>query len=528
MLTKLKKFAAANLILAMAATVAAPGAALADNDRGHKDYDREYNKTGTRMMLKDVDKHWAKKNVWKLNLEGVIKGYNDGSFLPEKNVSTMEAVVMAVRLLGLEAEANGKMNAQLPFKDAGDIPAWAVGYIAVALDKGIIDTGNGYFLPNKAASRMDATTILVRSLGKQVDNQAAGAQLKFTDLKTMNTGARNYIALAVLNKLITGYEDGSFRPASSVTRAELATLFARAQENNRLGINKYKFKGTLTSVSTVESKISVTTGVYDAVYGAVYGTVYGSSEDYKVITGAAIYRNNQAVELAGLKPQDKVELLLNQSGDVVFIDAKEPAQAEEQNLLQGIVTQVVAANKTLKVLLSGVIEVQYAVAGDAVIVRDGKTVALGDIQVHDRVKMVQNTQGLIANINAVPAQVKKPGPVITLAKVIKIEVKGRGAKIELEQKEVNGEFRAGVELKTPGQKLELKGESAQDFIEKIVNNLNLDQADSPAKITDAVNRVFEPILGTGVQKYEIEIQGPGQRIKIDNQIDKEEDEDEDD
>ena len=227
MFTKLKKFAAANLILALAASVAAPGVALADNDR-------EHNQTELKTTLRDVDKHWAKKNVWKLNMEGVIKGYQDGSFQPEKSVSKAESVVMAVRLLGLEAEANAKMNAQLPFKDAAAIPAWAVGYIAVALEKGIIDEGNGYFQPDKAATRMDATTILVRSLGKQVDRQASEAQLKFTDVRTISTVAQNYIAMAVLNNLIKGYEDGSFRPGGLVTRAELATLFARAQERNVL------------------------------------------------------------------------------------------------------------------------------------------------------------------------------------------------------------------------------------------------------------------------------------------------------
>ncbi|MFZ3171632.1 MAG: S-layer homology domain-containing protein, partial [Carboxydocellales bacterium] len=399
------------------------------------------NQNEIKITLRDVDKHWAKKNVWKLNMEGVIKGYEDGSFQPEKSVSKAESVVMAVRLLGLEAEANTKINAQLPFKDAAAIPAWAVGYIAMALEKGIIDQGNDYFQPDKAATRMDATTILVRSLGKPVNSQVSEAQLKFTDVRTISTDAQNYIAMAVLNNLIKGYEDGSFRPAGSVTRAELATIFDRAQERNELGINKFRLKGTLTAVSASESIVSVNTGVYDAVYDAVYS----GSKNYKVISGAAIYRNDQAVELVSLKPQDNVELLLNKVGDIVFIDAKEPAQAEEQNLLKGFVTQVEAVNKTLKVLLSGVLEVRYAVAGDAVIMREGKTAAFSAIQVHDRVEMVQNPQGLIAKIKAVPVT-KKSGVVISFVKNIKYELKGKGAKIKLEQKVENRKLKYKVEL----------------------------------------------------------------------------------
>jgi hypothetical protein len=322
----------------------------------------------------------------------------------------------------------------------------------VALEKGIIDEGNGHFQPDKAATRMDATTILVRSLGKPMNRQATEAQLKFTDVRTISTDAQNYIAMAVLNNLIKGYEDGSFRPTGSVTRAELATIFARAQESNELGINKAKINGTLTAVSASEFKISVKSGISNAVYNitkSVYGvsdTVYSVSKEYIVISGAAIYRNDQAVELVSLQPQDKVQLLLNQAGEVVFIDAKAWAKAEEQNLLKGYVTQVDANNKTLIVLLAGVLEVRYAVAGDAVIMREGKIAALGDIQVHDRVEMVQKPQGLIVKINVVPAVTKKPGAVISIVKKIKFELKDKDAKIKLEHKEENSKLNYKVEL----------------------------------------------------------------------------------
>lgn len=69
--------------------------------------------------------------------KGVVKGYPDGSFKPNANVSNAEAITMIVRALNREADATGE---------------WPVGHISVAASLSIISSG---FASNALATRGD-------------------------------------------------------------------------------------------------------------------------------------------------------------------------------------------------------------------------------------------------------------------------------------------------------------------------------------------------------------------------------------
>src|SRR5690606_30427887 len=81
---------------------------------------------------------WAYAHIMRLVSQGVFKGYDDGSFRPQNNISRIETLIAAVRLLGLENEAKKpeNMNAKLNFKDFDQLKKkypQAVGYVTVAL-----------------------------------------------------------------------------------------------------------------------------------------------------------------------------------------------------------------------------------------------------------------------------------------------------------------------------------------------------------------------------------------------------------
>jgi hypothetical protein len=99
------------LIMTLAMSLIIPGLAMASKDE-------DENEDG-HGKLKDVGKHWASNNVENLKLQGVINGYPDGTFRPEAAVNTTEAVVMAVKLLGLDDLAKSKANATLAFTGSG-------------------------------------------------------------------------------------------------------------------------------------------------------------------------------------------------------------------------------------------------------------------------------------------------------------------------------------------------------------------------------------------------------------------------
>jgi len=107
---------------------------------------------------------------------------------------------------------------------------WAEGYIKQAVSQGII---NGYpeqmFKPDNAVTRAEFTVMLATALN--LDEQ--GAALGFTDDDQIGQWAKQAVSLALKAGIVDGYKDGSFRPDVHITRAEMATMIAKALNVSR-------------------------------------------------------------------------------------------------------------------------------------------------------------------------------------------------------------------------------------------------------------------------------------------------------
>ncbi|QJC54063.1 hypothetical protein HGI30_22755 [Paenibacillus albicereus] len=82
--------------------------------------------------------------------------------------------------------------------------------------------GPGVFAPDAPITRAEVAALLVRSLG------LADAQTGRPFLDTAGGWYEQAVSTAYRTGLITGYEDGSFRPGRSVTRQELVTMVVAA------------------------------------------------------------------------------------------------------------------------------------------------------------------------------------------------------------------------------------------------------------------------------------------------------------
>ncbi len=152
------------------------------------------------------------------------------------------------RLLAI-ADADGLRRAsaeavvtRVPAADAGPDPTpppdpeppalpdvaghWAEEAIRSLAADGIV-TGfpDGAFRPDGWVTRTQFAVMLARALGLQPDPDPA---LAFADGAAIGDWAAGYVSAMVEAGLITGYEDGTFRPAARITRAELAVLVTRA------------------------------------------------------------------------------------------------------------------------------------------------------------------------------------------------------------------------------------------------------------------------------------------------------------
>ncbi|MGU3471658.1 choice-of-anchor I family protein [Paenibacillus sp. D51F] len=110
----------------------------------------------------------------------------------------------------------------------GDIGGhWAADSIREASAQGLLTGyGDGSFRPNAPVTRLELTAMLLRAMGVKEPGETAAS--RFSDGASIPAWGRAFAAEAAERGLVSGYEDGSFRPDQRVTRAELAVLLSRA------------------------------------------------------------------------------------------------------------------------------------------------------------------------------------------------------------------------------------------------------------------------------------------------------------
>ena len=94
---------------------------------------------------------------------GVVNGYKDGTFCPNKNISRQEMTAMLARyaknVSKMDTTAKGNLD---KYTDRGDVQAWALNDIVWAVDNGIINGYDGKLWPNDQATRAEFATIVMR------------------------------------------------------------------------------------------------------------------------------------------------------------------------------------------------------------------------------------------------------------------------------------------------------------------------------------------------------------------------------
>ena len=198
----------------------------------------------------DINGHWAERDIITWENSNLIKGYDDGTFKPDNNITRAEFVTLVNRVFEFTKEA------QVNFSDvsSGD---WFVKEIAKAQAQGYI-TGyeDGTIKPNNPITREEVAAIIFK-LVKLTPPGNMDALNKFVDASKIPDWSRNYINAVVVNGYMSGYEDNTCQPEKSITRAESVTILNRVIEKN------------LNKVETPE--VSVITGS-----AVLPGTVSGS------------------------------------------------------------------------------------------------------------------------------------------------------------------------------------------------------------------------------------------------------------
>jgi len=173
--------------------------------------------------LPDVGDHWAKAGIEKWVDSGLAKGYPDGTFKPDNNITRAEFVALMNRAFDVP-----KDGAAISFADvkAAD---WYYADVCAAANGGYV---KGYedntFRPNNAITRAEAAAIVARLL--ELPAGDLGALDKFSDAASIADWAKGSVAAMVEANLLSGYPDGTFGPAKLITRAESVVTLDRAAD----------------------------------------------------------------------------------------------------------------------------------------------------------------------------------------------------------------------------------------------------------------------------------------------------------
>lgn len=183
----------------------------------------------TVVSFNDIENHWAKDYINPMAGKGIFKGYEDGTFRPDIGLSRQEMAVSVVRLLGLEEELGTADIA--PFTDDDKIASWAKDYVYLLVSKGIFKGyDDGSFGPDGVITREQLSLVLARALNNTPETLS---EISFNDADKISGWAKDAVGVMVTLKIVNGYEDLTFRPQNTVTRAEACTMMYKFLENNR-------------------------------------------------------------------------------------------------------------------------------------------------------------------------------------------------------------------------------------------------------------------------------------------------------
>lgn len=329
---------------------------------------------------------WGLSHVTKMQVKGIFRGRAAGLFAPGAKITHQESAVAIVRLLDAEAKAEALTAAEIDallkdMPDQANIASWARASVAVLVKLGVISPTER-LAPESEATRLDIAVWLVKALGLEAEARAhMGTALAFKDAALIPADKVGHVAVAVEHKLITGYDDRTFRPQQPVKRIEMAVMLGRA--DNLVDRNRAdELKGTVTAVDILTSSLKLKTADKEL--------------SVAVAPEAAIFVDTAEKSLVDLKAGMKVEVKLNSEGQAIFVGAQ--TVALPQRTISGRITDIAQVSIDFKSRVA--IDGQVYVLGDnAELKVNGTAASLDDLKVGDTVRATL-TGDLIVRLEA--------------------------------------------------------------------------------------------------------------------------------
>ncbi|MEI7024473.1 S-layer homology domain-containing protein [Paenibacillus sp. y28] len=323
--------------------------------------------TSLKQSFPDVKSdHWSLKYVTKLALTGIVQGDGAGNFNPDQNVTQEDAVIMAIRMMGLEDEAkSAKTEYILPVTVRAD----AKPYVNMAFDRGLIlpsetQESTGKTWGSQPATREWVARLVVRAMGKESDaEKLVNTPSVFTDSKEMTPANVGYINAAAALGIVNGFDDGSFQPKVSVTRSQMAAFLSRADSylpshSSRM-MNGYVVDMNDKSI-TIQSKDGQVTSLE--------------------LSGSAVYfspkSESKPTDRSAVEPSFEVTVI-QEKGVAYYVEVTD--DQVRVDTYEGKLTDVNLSTQKITLNMNGASEVYDMESFVSVVDKEGKGLSLGSL-----------------------------------------------------------------------------------------------------------------------------------------------------
>ena len=332
----------------------------------------------------DVDKDptvsWAKPYIDEMSELGYIKGYEDGTFKPNKTISKVESLVLLSRMIGVNDKeyAETLKYALDEYKDT--IEKYSSEYeneIAFLLYRGVLkesEIADYISISNRsvALKRYEAAILLTKLLGgeEEVENSAFVSS-SYSDTLEIPVDARAYVEYVKEAGIMQGMgsdEKGPFfSPNTGVTRSQMAKMLCTLIDV----LDSSSKTGEVVSVNSMNDSFTVEVNGRETEVDVVDATkIKLRGED------AALYELEEGMTV-------KISYLNGEASLIEDIILVEDAE------VKGIVASISQSGKNSVVKLADVDDTSktsaYTLADDVKVVINGAIDSIGKIKANNYV-----------------------------------------------------------------------------------------------------------------------------------------------
>ena len=254
---------------------------------------------------------WASDYIYEMADMGIITGYPDGTFMPQKSVTNQEAIALFARVMGSSDETNSEivdLAYEMYADDLEKYDTYAEKEVAFLLYRGVLKISElekyiGKSTKNEPLKRYEAAVLITKIFGAEDEVKSSiMIDLNFADTSDIPIDYRGYVHFANEKGIMQGMGDNIFSPLTDVRRSEIAVMLYKVMKQ----LDYTYITSVLTSFDAVARNITIKDEDSQA-------TLIGVSRD-------VIYRVEGSLTQLKDLPTG-VEALITFSGDsVAFVD----------------------------------------------------------------------------------------------------------------------------------------------------------------------------------------------------------------